>query len=159
MNQAGGALLVIAIDRPRQHLKLRGGRGQTMQLLASLHLEAMLDVPQEFIRHAQFLEVGPTEMALIVELLQREQRAAGPEPRLLAAVDALQALQEKLDIANAAAVELYVNGGGFPAQRQRTAAVLTDFATRVGGSLYGGKIDVGHIDPRLHRTNKVPGQI
>src|SRR5262249_26195097 len=44
-------------------------------------------------------------------------------------------------------------------QGERAAAVFAYFAARVGGGLDRGKIDVGHVDARLHGTNEFPREV
>ena len=56
------------------------------------------------------MEIVAAEVFLVMQLLQREQGSARVQPRLGAAVDALQTLHQKLDVANAAAVQLDVDG-------------------------------------------------
>src|SRR4051812_15892919 len=79
-----------------------------MRLLAAPELQSMLYAPQEFISDRKLVEVFAGEVPFVVQLLQRQQRAAGAQPTIAAAVHALQALREKFDIANPSAIELHV---------------------------------------------------
>src|SRR5262249_12061883 len=125
----------------------------------ALQLQAMLKRAQKLVSRAQVVKVRATEVAFVMQFLQGEQRAASAQPRLFTAVHALQTLHKEFDIANAAAVELYINGGRPPAQRQRAPPMLADLAARMDGSFNRGEIDVRSINARLDGTKKFARQI
>src|SRR5256885_4743717 len=74
------------------------------------HIQEKHDVENKFISIIQRVKFAAGNVPFVMELLQREQGAAGPQPGLSASVDPLQALHEKFDVANAAAVQLHING-------------------------------------------------
>ena len=92
-----------------QNLQLLGTLGQAMQLLRPLQLQPMLNPPQELIRLRQLVKILAGNVPFIVQLLERKQRASRPEPSSFSAIHALQALSQKLDIADPAAVQLHIN--------------------------------------------------
>ena len=67
-------------------------------------------MPQELVCAGQVVKLLAADVALVMQLLQRKQRASGTQPGLASAVNALQALHQKLNIANTAVTELHVNG-------------------------------------------------
>src|SRR5690242_814090 len=74
---------------------------EAVHLLPSPDLQPMLDHAQELVPLCQVLEILAADVRFVVQLLQREQCAAGSEPRLASSIDALQTLHEEFDIANA----------------------------------------------------------
>src|SRR5215467_4446235 len=125
-----------------------------MNLPSPLQLQTVFDHAQKLIGYAQLVEVSIAEMAFIIQLLQRQKRATGTEPWLFAAIYTLKALRQELDIANAAAIELYINGWRLPARGQRPPPLLPNLAPRIGGGLHGDKVDVRGIDARLNGANQ-----
>src|SRR5436309_5391168 len=79
-----------------------------MDLLAETELQPVFDGSQELICARQFMKVPAGDVVLVMQLLQREHRPAGAQPWFLATIHALQTLHEKLDIANASAIELHI---------------------------------------------------
>ena len=61
---------------------------------------------QKLVSAGQLVKFLAADMAFVMQLLQRKKRAAGAQPGLGAAIHALQALHQKLDIADAAARQL-----------------------------------------------------
>src|SRR5713226_5431681 len=117
----------------------------------------MLQVSQERVGRREFVEIAARDMALVVEFLQRKQGASGPQPGLSAAVHSLQTLHQKLDIANAAAINLYVQtllsfGGHLP------SPFAVNFFPGYQGGLNGGKIDLLPIDLRLNLADELACQ-
>src|ERR1019366_4762120 len=82
-----------------------------MKLLPLAQLQLVLQVAQEFIRTGQVMEVLAADVPLVVEFLQREERATRAQPSLFAAVHALLALHQELNVADASAIEFDVNRG------------------------------------------------
>ena len=80
-----------------------------MHLLSMPQLQAMFQMTQEGVSQGQLVKIPPADMPLVMQLLQRKQGPAGAQPGLGAAVHALQTLHQKLDIPDAAAVELDVD--------------------------------------------------
>ena len=67
----------------------------------------MLQVAQKFVRFRQVMKILAADVLLVVKLLQGEEGPARPQPALFSAIDALQALDQKFNVPDAAAVELY----------------------------------------------------
>ena len=79
-----------------------GVRGQRVRLAVLVHLQAMFHVAQELVGGAQPRVLARGEKSLVPQAAERQQGAAVAHPGLAAAVQALQALDQKLDIADAA---------------------------------------------------------
>src|SRR5947209_6979254 len=97
------ALAQRRAQRARQNDLLSCVVGQAMSLLATPKLQPMLNSSQEHIRAAEFVIIAACDVSLVVQFLQREQCSARAQPRLAAAVNALQALRQEFNVANAAA--------------------------------------------------------
>ena len=85
-----------------------GVGGQRVGLPVLLHLQAVFEVAQELVGRGEARVLAVGEQALVAQAEEGEQRAAVAHPRLAAAVQALQALHQELDIADAAGRELDV---------------------------------------------------
>src|SRR5436305_13022025 len=81
-----------------------------MDLLAETELQPVFDGSQELICARQFMKVPAGDVVLVMQLLQLEHRPAGAQPSFPATIHALQTLHEKLDIANATALDLHIEG-------------------------------------------------
>jgi hypothetical protein len=79
--------------------------------LAHSELQAVFDLPEEFVAAGEFLKVVTADVVFIVQLLQSKESAPRPQPDFPAAMDALQALHKELNIANPPSIELYVERG------------------------------------------------
>ena len=95
----------------RQAIECVGVRRQAMSLLAHIKLDAVLELAQELVGVGQRRIIAVRKQALVVQLAQATQRAAGTDPGIVAPVQALQALAQELDVADAAPVQFHVNGG------------------------------------------------
>ncbi len=94
---------------PRKRVEFRrivGGDG--VRLTVFLKLQAVFQVPQKDVGRCQAPILDLRKQVLVAQTPQREDRAAVPHPALAPAVQTLQALHEKFDIANAAGGELHV---------------------------------------------------
>src|SRR5581483_4765171 len=129
-----------------------------MGLLTVAQLQAMLHLAKKFISIIQLVKFAAGNVTFVMELLQREQGAAGPQPGLSASVDPLQALHEKFDVANSAAVQLHINGlaGRVKHWPGMTASMHAVASMKRGFN--GLEIDLRGIDVRLHRTDKFARQ-
>ena len=81
---------------------------QALRLLVIDHLETMLDRPQEDIGGAEIGDGFDADPAIGLERVQHEQRLLAAQMRTPPAVNELLGLDEKLDLADAAAAELDV---------------------------------------------------
>src|SRR5215813_4976846 len=129
-----------------------------MKLLGPLQLQAMLYPAQELVGLRQFVKVFAADVSLIVQFLQRKERATRTQPSFFAAINPLQTLRKKLDIANAAAIELHVNGCRLFADGKQATPVRSHFLARKNRRLNRFKIDVPGIDVRFNATNKLARQ-
>ena len=96
-------------DGARENVKVVGGVRKTVRLLALPKLQAMLDGAKKFIGTGELVEVAAGDVTFVVKLLQRKKCSAGTEPALATTVHPLQALDEKLDVTNASAIEFDVD--------------------------------------------------
>src|SRR5258708_7011112 len=117
----------------------------------------MLQVPQERVGGGELVEIATRDMTLVVELLQRKQGTPGTQPGLGATVHALQALHQKLDIANAAAIDLYIQTL-LPFSGYLLAPFAVNFFPCFQGGLCGGEVDFFPIDLRLVLPDELPRQ-
>ena len=76
-----------------------------MRLLSLAELQAVFQMPQELVCAGQVMKFLAADVALVMQFLQGKQRASGAEPRLASAVNPLQALHQKLNIADAATIK------------------------------------------------------
>src|SRR5689334_16722021 len=113
---------------------------------------------QEFVGTGQVMEFLAADVPLVMQLLQREQGASGPQPGLRTSVYALQTLHQKLDIPNAASIDFYVDGLVWLRQPDRLLPPRLHFFPRHQRSLDGRKIYFLGIDMRLHGTDKFARQ-
>jgi hypothetical protein len=107
----------------------------------------MFHVAQKLVGRGEARVLGIGEQPLVAQAEQREHGAAVAHPRLAPAVQALQALHQKLDVADAAGSQLDIQpafaallGGGF-------------FADALAGfrhGFHGAKIERTLVNQRLH---------
>src|SRR5665811_48162 len=83
-------------------------RGQPMRLHPLAALQAMLDRAQQSITLAELAKFGIADVPFVVQFLQSEQSASGAQPGLAAAMNALQTLHQKFDLADAAHTALHI---------------------------------------------------
>ena len=91
---------------------LPGSSGQRVSLAIVVQLQAMFEVAQELVGGGEPRIFGAGEKAFIAQAEERDHGAAVAYPRLAAAVQALQALHQELDIADAAGRELDIEAAG-----------------------------------------------
>src|SRR5271165_733052 len=118
----------------------------------------VLHVAQEFIGAGQTVEVFSADVLLVVKLLQRKEGSARTEPAFLAPIETLQALHQKLDVADASAIEFDVDCLPQPRWHAPLAALVDSFP-RLERSLDRREIDRLPIHKRLDEANKVARQI
>ena len=119
---------------------------QRVGLPVLLQLQAVLQVAQELVGGSEARVLAAGEEALVAQAEEREHRAAVPHPRLAAAVQALQALHQELDVADAAGRELDVERRCDAAPRRQFFA---DALARFGDRLHGAEIERALVDQRL----------
>ena len=141
-----------------QGLKFGPRIGQAMDLLALPQLQTMFQIAQELVGVGQVLEVLAADVLLVVQLLQSEESAAGAQPRFAAAVDALETLHQKFNIANAAAIDLHIDAGMRHLFQETLAPMAADLLPGLERRLDGDKIQLRAIDIGLHRTGKLARQ-
>src|SRR5438067_4861505 len=95
--------------RAREHLPIVIVIRNSVCLLAVPQLQAMLDLAKEFVGRAELVKILAAEVALVMKLLQCKESSARTQPGFCAAINALQALHQKLDLANAAAPDLNID--------------------------------------------------
>src|SRR6516162_11064140 len=106
----------------------------------------MLQVTQKFIGFRQVMKILAADVLLVVKLLQGEEGPARPQPAFFSTIDALQALDQKFNIPDAAAVELYVDRPLCLRVESGPAPSLVNPFSRLQRCFYGGKIHIGSID-------------
>ena len=98
---------------PRQQIQAAGRDGQRVGLPVLVELQAMFQVPQKLIGGGEPPIFGCGEELFIVQARERQHRSAVPHPWIGAAVETLQTLHQKFDVANAAALQLDVERARF----------------------------------------------
>jgi hypothetical protein len=94
----------------REQVQIVGSARQCVGLAVLIELEPVLDVPQELISRGQTRIFRAGEMLFIAQAGEREQSAAVPHPGVTAAIEPLQALHQKFDIADAAGSQFHIEG-------------------------------------------------
>ena len=144
--------------RPGQGPLGAGVARELVRLQVANHLQAMLEASQEPVRVGQDVRVGAPDEALIGQCLERAERVRLAEAFVAAAVDQLEELHGELDVADAAAAALQLDGL-LPGRthvlldaRLRRAHVL-DGAGRQNGREHqrGDVLDERRADPRVTR--------
>src|SRR5579864_3946971 len=107
----------------------------------------MLYPAQKLVARGELVKVLATDVALIVQLLEREHGAARAQPGLRPSINTLQALHQELDIANPAVIEFDVR-----AARQflcRCSAMAAHALARAQRSFDCSKIQLLGVHMRL----------
>ena len=118
-----------------------------MGLPIFVHLQAVFHVAQKLVGGGQARVLGVGEQALVAQAEQREHGAAVAHPRLAPAVQALQALHQKLDVADAAGRQFDVQPA--PARASR-GGLFADALARLRNRFHRAKIEGTLVDQRLH---------
>ena len=95
----------------RQNLEAFRIGGQRVRLPVLFHLQAVFQVAQELVSRGQARIFGAREQALVAQPQQRDHGAAMAHPLVAPAVQTLQALCQKFDIADAAGRQLDIEAG------------------------------------------------
>ena len=114
-----------------------------MRLTVFFDLQAVLEVAQELVGGSQARIFGAGKQPFVAQAQQRNHGAAVTHPLLAPAMQALQALGEKFDIANAAGREFDIETGG---ETALGGHLLTDALARFRDRFHGAKIERGLID-------------
>ena len=85
---------------------------QGVSLAVVDHLQPVFELPQKLIGGSQAAVFSAGEKAFVLQAGERQHGAAVANPSVGAAVEALQALHQKFDIADAAALQLYFDSVG-----------------------------------------------
>ena len=142
----------------RQAVEIRRGVGQRVGLPVFIELQPVLEVPQELVRRGQAPVLGVREPLLVVQTGQGEQRAAMAHPRFAAAMQPLQALDQKLDVADAAAVQLDVHRGGFALKLAARKLFVQAFAGGAHG-FDGAEVERRRIGEWLHEVEQFAAEL
>src|SRR5579862_43076 len=115
----------------------------------------MLQGAQKLVRAAEFVKFLSADMAIVMQFLQRKERAAGSQPRLRTAIDALQTLDKKFNVADAATVDLHVHPKFVLAIKE--SPLLLHLLARDQSSFDRGEIGGFLINIGTHRMNEPAG--
>ncbi len=127
-----------------------------MGLAVFVELEPVLDVPHELIRRGQLRVFERREMLFVAQPGKREQRASVPHPRVAPAMQPLQALHQKLDIADAAARQFHVRAGGLHLALLVQMEFLMHARPRFRNRFHGPEIDRRLVNQRLDEARAAP---
>ncbi len=144
----GGEALAGGAERhlPRQQIHTGGIGRQRVRLAVFFDLQAVLEVAQELVGSGQARILGAGEQPFVAQAQQRDHGAAVAHPLLAPAMQALQALSEKFDIANAAGREFDIETGG---ETALGGQLLADALARFRDRFHGAKIERRLIDQGL----------
>jgi hypothetical protein len=120
--------------------------GERMGLAIVFKLEAMFEVAEELIGAGEAAVFDGGEELLIAKAGEGEHGAAVADPGFAAAVEALEALDEELDIADAAGGELDVDFGGV---ELAGGELFVDAEAGLGDGFDGGEVERRGIDERF----------
>ena len=125
-----------------------------MRLAVFVELQTMFQVPQELVGLSQPAVFGAGEISFVLQTRQGQHGPAVTDPGLRAAVQTLQALDQELDVADAAALQLHVDSAwlGRPVGLKffLTSRELFIQALAGCGKLFdSGKVQAGGVDPGL----------
>ncbi len=129
-----------------------------MGLPAVPQLQAVLQVPQKLVGTVQAVKILAAYVFFVVELLQSKHRPAGAQPRFASTIDTLEALHQKLNIADASAVNLDVNTILRKLGQKAPPALASDLLARLKRCLDGRKVQRGAIYVRLDSPAELTGQ-
>src|SRR5579862_434044 len=112
---------------------------------------------QKLVGGSQLTEFPAGDVTIVVQLLQRKERAPGTQPGFRSAVDPLETLHQKFDVTDAAGVELYVDATRSATDDRATS--FLDFFTRDERSLDSGKVELLGIDVRQDTADKLAREV
>src|SRR5215472_17100326 len=116
-------------------------------------------MPQVVISLRQVVKILPADVFLVVKLLQCEQSSARTQPGFLSAINTLQPLDEKFNVANTPTVELHVNRPVcFGAQSGLAASFVYPFSC-LQRRLNCGKIHIWSIHKRCNCACKFSSEV
>ena len=129
------------------------GTGQLVRLPVVGHLQAMLDLAQEPVGVEQLAVVPRGKIALLLEPVQCVHGSAAAQEPVLSAVEPLETLDEELDVANPAGVELDVERSAPP------PAVLLNAVPGLGDLVDLREVGGRLIDPGPQPVEELPAQL
>src|SRR5690349_14145563 len=98
-----------------------------MRLAVFVELEPMFQLAQELVRLGQSAIFGTGQEAFILQARERQHGTSVADPRVGAAVQALQALDQKFDVADSSALQLHIDStAGPPALRLPGGKLFVD---------------------------------
>jgi hypothetical protein len=105
-----------------------------VSLAVFFELEAVLECAEELVGGDEEGALGAGEQVLVAEAHQGLEGGSVAEPEFTAAVEALEALDEELDIADAAGGELDVDAWGAAAAEELAVELLAGFGHLIDGA-------------------------
>ena len=118
-------------------------------------LQAVFQIAQKTIRGDQAAELGGRKQILLAEARKRQHRSAMAQPGNAAAMQALQALHQKLDVADAARSQLDVERRF---AQPPLAQLFADALARGGHFFHRRKIERSGVNQRLHGSAAARGR-
>src|SRR5688572_21654841 len=115
----------------------------------------MLQVSQELISSREPRVFRSGQQILVAQTHQRKQRAAVLEPGFAPAMEPLQALHQKLDVANASAGKLHIELGALLPGSQ----LLSDSNARLRDRFHGRKVERRRVDARFDELQEFAARL
>lgn len=122
-----------------------------MGLAVVFELEAVFEVAEELVGAGEAAVFDGGEELFIVEAGEGEHGAAVADPGFAAAVEALEALDEELDIADAARGEFDVERAGL---ELAAGELFVDAEAGLGDGFEGGEVEGGGVDEGLDEVEE-----
>ncbi len=127
-----------------------------MGLAVLFDLKTVFDISQELVGGRQAGVLAAGKQALVAQTEKREHGAAVAHPRVAAAVEPLEALHQKLDVANAAGREFDIEPVLQAAPRRQ---LLADSLARFGDRLDRAEIQGALVDERLDELEQAGARL
>ncbi len=133
---------------------------QTVCLLAVPQLQTVLQIAQKLVGIGEVMEILSADVLFIMQLLQRKKSASRSQPGFASPIYALEALNQELNIANAAVIDLHVDAGLRNFLQQALSAMAANLLAGLESGLYGDEIDFGpiHITAERRGQTHAPSQ-
>lgn len=131
------------------------GLRQDVRLAILVKLEPVLQMPHELVRRSEPRVFDRRQKLLVAQPRKRQQSAAVPDPRLTASMQALQALHQKFDIANAAFRQLHIGAGRFGVAFLLQPQFFVHARARFRDAFDSAEIGGGPVDERLDEFEKL----
>ena len=131
-----------------EEVEILVARRQGVGLPVFLQLQAMFHVAQKLVSGSEAGVLGIGEQTFVAQAEQSEHGAAVAHPRLASAVQALEALHQKLDVADAPGSQFNIEPTFAALFR---GGLLADALARLGDGFHGAEVERTLVNQRLDK--------